>query len=306
MYIYKDVFLHVKNAGEEREEKMKLIFEKYHGLGNDYLVYDPQKNEMPLTQKNVQMICNRNIGLGADGILEGPVYEKDCLSVRIWNPDGSIAKQSGNGVRIFAKYLKDASYIQKKTYCLHTNGKPVEITYLNEEGSRLRVSMGKYSFLSDDIPVSGQSRQVINEDMVFGPYIFPVTCISVGNPHCVIPVEEATKELVCKVGVHSESGKYFPERINTELLEVEDRRNIKIETYERGAGYTMANGTGACAAAVVAWKLGLAENKVFVHMPGGSLQIEIDDEGIVYMTGEVSYIARIVVSGEFSEKLRQK
>lgn len=283
---------------------MKLIFEKYHGLGNDYLVYDPQKNELPLTKKNVQLICNRNTGLGADGILEGPVYEGDTLSVRIWNPDGSIASHSGNGVRIFAKYLKDASYIQKKTYALHTQGQTVEITYLNEEGSRLRVSMGGYSFASSDVPVTGDPRQVINEDMVFGPYIFPVTCISVGNPHCVIPVEEATRELVCKVGVHAEKARYFPERINTELLQVEDRRNIRIETYERGAGYTMANGTGACAAAAVAWKLGLAENKVFVHMPGGTLQVEIGDDGTLYMTGEVSYIAQIIVSGEFSEKLR--
>lgn len=288
----------------ERVRTMKLTFEKYHGLGNDYLVYDPQKNECPLHEKNVPLICDRHTGLGADGILEGPVYADGELSVRIWNPDGSIAKHSGNGVRIFAKYLKDASYIQKKTYKLHTEGQTVEITYLNEEGSRLRISMGGYSFFSGDIPVSGEDRQVINEDMVFGPYIFPVTCVSVGNPHCVIPVERATKELVCKVGEKSESAHYFPERINTELLEAVDRQHIRIETYERGAGYTMANGTGACAAAVAAWKLGLADSKVFVHMPGGTLQVEIDENGAVFMTGEVSYIARMVVSGEFSERLR--
>ncbi len=282
---------------------MQIVLEKYHGLGNDYLVFDPNKNELELNEDNVKMICNRNVGLGSDGILEGPLLGEH-LAVKIWNPDGSVAEKSGNGVRIFAKYLKDAGYVQKKNYELMTDGGIVEVTYLNEEGSRLRISMGKLSFVSEEIPVIGERREVINEDMVFGNNLYPATCVSVGNPHCVIPMQEISKELVCKIGVHSERARYFPERVNTEIMKVTDRNNIAIETYERGAGYTMATGTGACAAAAVAYKLGLTENKMLVHMPGGNLQVEITDDWNVYITGDVFYIAEIKLSTEFSEMLR--
>ena len=135
---------------------MDITLERYHGLGNDYLVYDPNKNELELNEENVKMLCNRNMGLGADGILEGPLMEEKQMAVRIWNPNGSIAEKSGNGVRIFAKYLKDAGYVQKKHYTMLTAGGEVEISYLNEEGSRLKVSMGKLSFWSYSSGVSGK------------------------------------------------------------------------------------------------------------------------------------------------------
>lgn len=283
---------------------MKITLERYHGLGNDYLVYDPNKNELELNKANAEMLCNRNMGLGSDGILEGPFIGEKHMSLRIWNPDGSVAEKSGNGVRIFAKYLKDAGYVQKKNYKLVTDGGLVEITYLNEDGSRLRISMGKLSFWSDAVPVTGERREVINEDMVFGRTLYPVTCVSVGNPHCVIPMREISQPLVCKIGNYSEVARYFPERINTEIMKVIDNNNIAIETFERGAGYTMATGTGACAAAGVAHKLGMTGNKVIVHMPGGELQVEIDENWEVYMTGEVFYVAKIDLSNEFVEKLR--
>lgn len=283
---------------------MKIQLERYHGLGNDYLVYDPNKNEMPLNEQNVKALCDRHTGVGADGILEGPLLDEKQMGVRIWNPDGSIAEKSGNGVRIFAKYLKDAEYVQKKQYLLRTDGGMVEISYLNEVGSRLRISMGTLCFNSSQIPVIGEPREVINEDMVFGNNLYPATCVSIGNPHCVIPMKEISKELVCKIGAYSECARYFPERVNTEIMKVIDRNNIAIETYERGAGYTMANGTGACAAAGVAYKLGLSGNKVIVHMPGGELQIEIDENWKAYMTGEVFYVAEIRLGNEFAELLR--
>lgn len=282
---------------------MKMVLERYHGLGNDYLVFDPNKNELELNPKNVSMLCNRNMGLGSDGILEGPILGEKHMAVRIWNPDGSIAQKSGNGVRIFAKYLKDAGYVQKKKYELLTDGGEVEITYLNEDGSRLRVSMGKLSFWSDEVPVTGERREVINEDMVFGNTLYPATCVSVGNPHCVIPMREISKPLVCKIGNFSEMARYFPERVNTEIMRVDDENQISIETYERGAGYTMATGTGACAAAAVAYKLGMTGNKVVVHMPGGDLQVEIDEDWQAYMTGDVFYVAKVTLSSEFAEKL---
>lgn len=283
---------------------MKAVVERYHALGNDYLVFDPNKNELKLNPGNVTMLCHRNMGLGSDGILEGPFIGEKQMSLKIWNPDGSIAEKSGNGVRIFARYLKDAGYVQKKKYHLQTDGGMVEIAYLNEDGSRLRISMGKLSFWSDEIPMTGERREVINEDMVFGNTLYPATCVSVGNPHCVIPMHEISGELVQKIGSFSENARYFPERVNTEIMKVIDHSHIAIETFERGAGYTMATGTGACAAAGVAYKLGLTGNKVIVQMPGGELQVEIGEDWESYMIGDVSYVAKISLSSDFTQKLR--
>ena len=116
---------------------------------------------------------------------------------------GSESEPSGKGVRIFAKYLKDAGYVQKKNFKLYTGNGPVEVTFLNEDGSRLRVSMGKLSFWSDEIPVIGERREVINEDMVFARTLYPTTCVSVGSPQCVIPMREISKDLVCHIGKYS-------------------------------------------------------------------------------------------------------
>lgn len=283
---------------------MKVVLERYHGLGNDYVVFDPNKNDFELTPESVVMICNRNAGLGSDGILEGPILKEEGMYVKVWNPDGSVSRTSGNGVRIFAKYLKDANYVQKKNFKLLTASGEAEVTFLNEDGSRLRVSMGKLSFWSDDIPVTGERREVINEDMVFGRTLYPVTCATIGNPHCIIPMREISKPLVCKIGEYAEMARYFPHRVNTQIMKVIDKENVAIEIYERGAGYTLASGTGACAAAGVAYKLGMTNNKVIVHMPGGELIVEIEDDWTIYMTGDVFYVAKIALSNEFVEKLR--
>lgn len=282
---------------------MKMKFQKYHGLGNDYLIYDPNRNECKLTTAQIQKICDRNFGVGSDGILIGPIWKENKLSVRIMNPDGSEAQKGGNGVRIFAKYLKDAGYIQKKEFTLSTLGGDVKITYLNERGTRLRAFMGKVSFFSEDVPVSMGAGEVINESMNFAGQSYSVTCASIGSPHCVIPLEHISKELVCQLGPFVENAEQFPNRINLELLEILDRNNIKIEVYERGAGYTLASGSSSCAAACVAHRLGLADSRMTVHMPGGSLDIEIDDRENVYMTGPVASIGDIILSGEFLEEL---
>ena len=283
---------------------MRLVVEKYHGLGNDYLVYDPNKNEMELNPANVQLMCNRNFGVGADGVLEGPVISEDRISMVVWNPDGSIAEKSGNGVRIFAKYLKDAGYVQKKDFTIYSSGGEAAIHYLNEEGTRLKASMGRASFWSSDVPVEGPRREIINETMVFGRIPYPVTCLSVGNPHCVILLDEISKDLVCRIGKYSESARQFPEKINTQIMKVLDRTHIQTEVYERGAGYTLASGSGCCAAAAAAYRLGLTDPKMVVQMPGGTLEIEIDGQGVVHMTGDVGYVGTMKLGNHFTEQLR--
>lgn len=283
---------------------MNITLEKYHGLGNDYLIFDPNKNELKLTEENIRLICNRNFGVGSDGLLAGPILGQDKLEVKILNPDGSEAELSGNGVRIFGKYLKDAGYVQKNRFTVNTLSGQQTIQYLNEEGTRIKVSMGKLSFYSDEIPVTGPRREVLNETMMFGSIPYRVTCVSIGNPHCVIWLTDISKELACRIGKHSESAGYFPEKVNTELLRVVDRTNIEIEIYERGAGYTLASGTSGCAAAGAAYRMGLTDPKMYVHMPGGVLEVEIEEDGNVLMTGEVGYVGRFTLSHEMAEQMR--
>ena len=283
---------------------MKTVVEKYHGLGNDYLVFDPNRNKLRLSPANVRLLCDRNFGVGADGVVEGPLLEGERISVRIWNSDGSMTENSGNGVRIFAKYLKDGGYVQKKNFAIHTQGGEASIHYLNEEGTRLKVSMGKVSFWSDEVPVEGPRREIVNETMVFGRIPYPVTCVNIGNPHCVILMDEISKELVCRIGGYSENARQFPAKINTQIMKVLDRTHIQTEVYERGAGYTLASGTGCCAAAAAAYRLGLTDPKVIVQMPGGTLEVEIEEDGQVLMTGDVGYVGSMKLGSALSEQLR--
>lgn len=283
---------------------MKTVVEKYHGLGNDYLVFDPNRNKLRLSPANVRLLCDRNFGVGADGVVEGPLLEDERISVRIWNSDGSMTENSGNGVRIFAKYLKDGGYVQKKNFAIHTQGGEASIHYLNEEGTRLKVSMGKVSFWSDEVPVEGPRREIVNETMVFGRIPYPVTCVNIGNPHCVILMDEISKELVCRIGGYSENARQFPAKINTQIMKVLDRTHIQTEVYERGAGYTLASGTGCCAAAAAAYRLGLTDPKVIVQMPGGTLEVEIEEDGQVLMTGDVGYVGSMKLGSALSEQLR--
>ena len=283
---------------------MKTVVEKYHGLGNDYLVFDPNRNKLRLSPANVRLLCDRNFGVGADGVVEGPLLEGERISVRIWNSDGSMTENSGNGVRIFAKYLKDGGYVQKKNFAIHTQGGEASIHYLNEEGTRLKVSMGRVSFWSDEVPVEGPRREIVNETMVFGRIPYPVTCLNIGNPHCVILMDEISKELVCRIGGYSENARQFPAKINTQIMKVLDRTHIQTEVYERGAGYTLASGTGCCAAAAAAYRLGLTDPKVIVQMPGGTLEVEIEEDGQVLMTGDVGYVGSMKLGSALSEQLR--
>ena len=178
------------------------------------------------------------------------------------------------------------------------------VFYLNEEGTRVKISMGRPSFWSDEIPVTGERREMVNQTMMFGKIPYVTTCLSLGNPHCDIWMSEISKDQVCRIGEHSENADYFPEKVNTQLLNVLDRTNIQIEIYERGAGYTLASGSCACAAACAALRLGLADNNMYVHMPGGILEVEIKEAGTVYMVGEVGHVGTITLGNEMTEKLR--
>ncbi len=274
---------------------MELVFYKYHGLGNDYLVYDYQKNSQKLSTEDICRICHRNYGLGSDGILEGPFFDNGKISVRILNPDGSEAEKSGNGVRIFSKYLKDAGYVKEQEYKLCTPGGIVDVHFNNETGSNMTVSMGGLAFDRASVGAADTPEEMVDIPLEFDGQVYKCTCVSIGNPHCVIPLEEISKEKVCHIGKYSETAPYFPNRINTQIVHVIDRNNIEIEIYERGAGYTLASGSSSCAAAGAVYRLGLTEPDINVHMPGGILKIEIDNEWNVKMTGDVVYVGKMIM-----------
>lgn len=272
---------------------------KYQGLGNDYLVLDPNKNRVQLQGKKVALMCQRGFGLGADGVLYGPVDINGKMGVHIYNSDGSEAAISGNGVRIFAKYLMDHEYVKEQKFSIETLSGPIEVECLNGRATEFRVNMGKASFLSADIPVTGEEREVIDETFTFAGKEYRATCLSVGNPHCIIFTDGELEKLARELGPLVENADEFPERMNLQICHQIDSGNLDIEIWERGSGYTKASGTGSCAAAAAAYRLGMVENRVNVNQPGGMIQIDIKDDGTMYMTGSVGYIADMNVAESF-------
>jgi diaminopimelate epimerase len=279
-----------------------MHFNKYHGLGNDYIVIDPQKIKINLNKENIKLICHRNYGVGSDGILYGPFFDGEKINLHIYNPDGSEAEKSGNGIRIFSKYLIDAGYVKQKNFSVNTIAGLVTIEVLRYDPVLIKIDMGTVTFRSSEIPVNGKEREVINESFEINGISFKMTCLSIGNPHCVIPLDNISENRAREIGPFIENNSLFPNRINVQLLKVVDRHNISIEIWERGAGYTLASGSSSCAAASAAYKLGLVDRNIRVNMPGGFLDIEIDEKGHVQMIGPVSSIAE----GNFSEEMLAK
>ncbi|MBN2413695.1 diaminopimelate epimerase [candidate division KSB1 bacterium] len=279
-------------------------FYKYHALGNDYIVIDPKDTTLDMTVENIRLICHRNFGIGSDGILYGPLEtEKGDFGLRIFNPDGSEAEKSGNGLRIFSRYLWDKKLVRDEPFTVDTPGGLVNSVILRN-GELVDVEMGRISFNSTKIPVTGGEREVINEKITVNEKTFQFCAASIGNPHCIIPCEEISRELATLYGPHIETHSIFPKRINVQFLKVLDRNNIKIEIWERGAGYTLASGSSSSAAAAVARKLGLCDNHITVHMPGGELKISISDNYDITMTGPVTRIGDgVLVKEAFTTKV---
>src|SRR5271168_825217 len=277
---------------------MEIPFTKYHALGNDYIVINPKDLVLPLTTEQVKTICHRNFGVGSDGILLGPLPAENArYALKIYNPDGSLAEKSGNGLRIFSRYLWDSKLVAQEEFAIQTDGGLVRST-VYENGRMVRVEMGKVSFDSEKIPVTGRKREVINEKITVGGREFTFCAATIGNPHCVLPLPEIGAKLAHEFGPLLETHANFPRKTNVQFLKVLDRANIQIEIWERGAGYTLASGSSSSAAAAVAHKLGLCDRSVTVHMPGGQIQIEIGDDFAIEMTGPVTKVAEGVMNQE--------
>jgi len=281
-----------------------MKFCKYHALGNDYLVIDPKDAPSPLTEAQIKMICHRNFGVGSDGILLGPLpSDRARFALRIFNPDGSEAEKSGNGLRIFSRYLWDSHLIDDAQFALQTPGGVVQCRVL-PGGGTVCVEMGKVSFWSDQIPVIGPRREVIHEKITVADRAFTFCGATIGNPHCVVPLPEISAELAKRYGPLLEVHSIFPRRANVQFMKVLDRKNIQLEIWERGAGYTLASGSSSSAAAAVARKLGLCDPSITVHMAGGNLAIEIGNDLDISLTGPVTKVAEGVIADEmFAAKI---
>lgn len=272
-----------------------MQFHKYHALGNDYLVLDPADFpdwEAPDTAQ-IRVICHRNFGVGSDGILWGPLRSDTCdFGLRIFNPDGSEAEKSGNGLRIFARYLWDSGKATSPKFTISTPGGNVTAD-LQDEGRMITVDMGRVSFHSTEIPVTGEPREVLNEPIQIDDREFTFCAATIGNPHCVVPLNTVDAELAHRFGPALEIHSNFPNKTNVQFLQVLDRSSIRIEIWERGAGYTLASGSSSSAAAAVAHRLGLVDDHLTVNMPGGQIGIEIDpSDYAIRMTGSVTQVAR--------------
>lgn len=276
-----------------------MEFYKYHSLGNDYLVYDCRHNDEALTEEKIVRICTRKFGIGADGIVAGPYVEDNKTYVKVYNADGSEAEQGGNAIRIFANYLKNSGEVQSESFSLYTKSGEVEIRFLNREGTRIQMSMGQISFDSKKLGLSGPEREAVHEYFNFGGEEYDCTCVSTGNPHCVIMTDEISRSKVCSIGKYSECADYFPDRTNTLIVKVLDKNNIQIEIFERGVGYTLSSATCSCAAAGAAFRQGLIDSDVMVHMPGGKLWTQIDENWNVKMIGSVKRICKIEFFEDF-------
>ncbi|RMN18669.1 hypothetical protein ALQ63_00239 [Serratia plymuthica] len=283
-----------------------LLFHKYHGLGNDYLVCH-HSVAARLSNEQIRILCHPHYGIGSDGLL---IDSGDNINptLRIINPDGSEAEKSGNGLRIYARYLFDIGRVGHLPFLVYTAGGDVQCQ-VDEDKHRVRVDMGRANFNPAALPALIDLPEALNYPLALAEETLSVSLVSMGNPHCVVPVTRLDLAQVHRLGPQIENHPLFPKRTNVQLVEVIDRQTLRIGIWERGAGFTLASGSSSCAAASVMRKLNRVDDNVSVQMPGGQLQISFSGDFHVRMRGPVHKIASLTldedcfIGGE--EALRQ-
>ena len=280
----------------------KNFFVKSHGLGNDYIVLDSENINFKLTNVLIKRICDYHFGIGSDGILLKVPSNKADFGLKIFNPDASEAEKSGNGLRIFCKFLYDYGFSGSKEFTVETLGGIVTAHIIEENNNKARiikVDMGKAIFEPGKIPVNIGNSECIDETLLVGDKEMKVNCVSVGNPHCVIIKEDLDEEEIKKYGPLIENHKAFPNRINVQFAKPVSRNKAEVLIWERGAGFTLASGSSSSAVACIMVKRKLTDNDVTIKMLGGELKISIDTDWNIRMTGEVKETA----SGYLSDEL---
>ena len=280
---------------------MQNFFVKSHGLGNDYIVLNEYEIGFELNKNAIQKICDVHYGIGSDGILLKVPSYKANYGLRILNPDGSEAEKSGNGLRIFAKYLYDYKFARDKFFTIETSGGMVRAEIIEEENGKaktIKMDMGKAYFKPEEIPVNSEKKECLDEILHLEYKDYKINCVSVGNPHCVVLKDELDIKEIKQFGPQIENHPMFPNRINVQFAKVVSPTEVEVIIWERGAGWTLASGSSSCAVASIVVKKGLTERILNIRMPGGILNIEIDDMWNIKMTGEVKEIASGYLSNE--------
>lgn len=275
---------------------MKLKFTKMHGCGNDYIYVNCFDQNLPFPEEFSKKFSHRRYGIGSDGLILVCPSDVADAKMRMFNSDGSEGKMCGNGIRCVGKFLHDNNLTTKKKLTIETLSGVKEVLLLDNNDSigLLKVNMGSPIFCPGEIPVvSGE--EIIFKDFCIGNVSYKITCLSMGNPHCVIFVDDVENINIEKIGPLFEKNSIFPEGVNTEFVEVIDGNNIKMRVWERGSGETLACGTGACASVVASIrnKFCKKDDDIIVHLFGGKLTVKYSDN-TVYMTGE----ARKIFEGE--------
>jgi diaminopimelate epimerase len=278
------------------------FFVKSHGLGNEYIVLDQSNIDFELSIERIIQLCNIHVGIGSDGILLKVPSGKADFGLRILNPDGSEAEKSGNGIRIFAKYLFDYGFTDQLQFTIDTLGGMVTAHILEQIDGRafmIRVDIGRANFTAVEIPVNFPKNECFCEPLSIEGIEYLIHCVSLGNPHCVILRDHLDETEIKRVGTMIENHEMFPNRINVQFVKVVSRDTVDALIWERGAGFTQASGSSSSAIAAVLVKKGLTNRAITVRMPGGSLKIEVDESWNICLTGEVREIA----AGKLSKEL---
>lgn len=275
-----------------------MQFTKMHGCGNDYVYVDCTKTMIENADKLAIKVSDRHFGIGSDGLILIAPSDVADFQMIMYNADGSRGEMCGNGIRCVGKFVYDKGLTTKKNITVETLGgiKTLELHTEDDKVKSVRVDMGSPEFTAKKIPVISDEEKMMGKDIEVNGETYNVDCISMGNPHCVVRMEEDVRELELeKIGPNFENHKLFPNKINTEFINILDEGRVRMRVWERGSGETLACGTGACAVAVSCIVNGLVSSPVDVELIGGYLTIEYNqNEDVVYMSGP----AEIVFEGE--------
>ena len=284
-------------------------FVKGHGLGNDYLVMNQDEIGFEFSPLAIRRICHRNWGVGSDGILLLVPSVQADFGLRIFNPDGSEAEKSGNGLRIFAKYCYEHGQTKKTQFTIQTLGGIVEAECHVKNGrvQSVTVEMGRATFVAPEIPMNGPEREVVGVPLQVSGEFLKVTALSVGNPHCVIFTDRLDVAEVKRLGPQIERHPAFPNRTNVQFANVLARDRVSVLIWERGAGYTLASGSSSCAVACAAVKNGLCDfGTVAIQMPGGELKIEVRKDWSIRMQGPVEEVCAGTLSQDLIAAIERR
>lgn len=277
-----------------------MEFTKMQGCGNDYVYVNGFENKIDNPNKLSEIVSDRHFGIGSDGLIVINPSEKADFKMSMYNADGSEGKMCGNGIRCVAKYVYDNKMTDKTTITVETLSgiKTLELNVKNDKVETVKVNMGTPILLPKDVPVVSDKDKVVDEPIVIDDKEYRITCVSMGNPHAITFIENTDDLEIETIGPKFENNPIFPDRVNTEFIQVLDRNTVKMRVWERGSGETFACGTGACATVVACVLNGLTDDKVTVKLLGGDLFIEYyREENTVYMTGpaKVSFTGKIEV-----------